>query len=243
MTFNSTTNTVTWTPTTSDEGSTQSFTLSATDTAGNTVTALPVEVSVAAASGITVIAPPAAVAPGSPVLIGFNDTGSSSSYTVSATSASDPTGADLTGTIMPSTNPVLQIVTNQGTMDFELLKNYATNTVAQIENLVNSGAYNPSTYTGFTGGFKLAVGSTTTAPINFEANNLTATAANIQTALVVAGFSGTTVTVNAAPPRRASCLTLPLRPANRPSPTYLPPPPRSRSRTPIRPRRRPRRKR
>ncbi len=63
---------------------------------------------------------------------------------------------------------------------------------------MNSGAYNPSTYTGFTGAFELAVGSTTTAPINFEANNLTATAANIQTALVAAGFSGTTVTVDAS---------------------------------------------
>ena len=152
-------------------------------------------VSVAAASGITVIAPPASIVPDSPVLVGFNDTGSSSSYTVSATSTADPSGADLTGTVMPATNPVLKIVTDQGEMDFELLQNYAPNTVAQIENLVNSGAYSPSTYTNFTGTFSLGVGSTVTGAITFEANNLTATAANIQRALVAAGLSGATVTV------------------------------------------------
>ena len=38
-------------------------------------------------------------------------------------------------------NPVLQIVTNVGTMDIELLDNYTPNTVAHIESLVELGAY------------------------------------------------------------------------------------------------------
>jgi cyclophilin family peptidyl-prolyl cis-trans isomerase len=47
-----------------------------------------------------------------------------------------------------------------------------------------------------TGTFALQVGGTTTASINFDSTNLTATATNIQNALVAAGFSGTTVTVD-----------------------------------------------
>jgi cyclophilin family peptidyl-prolyl cis-trans isomerase len=196
MSFDSSTNTVTWTPTADQAGLTPSFTLSATDTAGNTVNALPVFVSVAAASGITVIAPPANVAVDAPVLVSVNDANTGTPhYTVTATSTSDPTGAHLTGTVLPQTNQVLKIVTDQGEMDLELFNNFTPNTVTHFVNLVNSGTFDPSKYTNFTGTFQLAVGTVETSPITFDATNLTATAANIQSALVAAGLTGATVTV------------------------------------------------
>jgi hypothetical protein len=49
-----------------------------------------------------------------------------------------------------------------------------------------------------TGKFALQIGGTTTAQIDFDSTDLTTTAANIQTALIAAGFSGTTVTVDQA---------------------------------------------
>ena len=196
MTFDPATDTATWTPTSDQEGATGPITITATDTAGNIVGVLPVFVSVAAASGITVVAPPANVAVGSPVLVSFNDANTGTPhYTVTTTSTSDPSGADLTGTILPQTNQVLKIVTDQGEMDFELFNNYTPATVAHFVNLVNSGTFDPSTYTDFTGTFQLGVGTVATSTINFDATNLTATAANIQSALVAAGFSGATVTV------------------------------------------------
>ncbi len=48
------------------------------------------------------------------------------------------------------------------------------------------------------GTFQLQIGSTTTAAITFDSTNLTVTATNIQNALVTAGFTGTTVTVDQA---------------------------------------------
>ncbi len=188
MSFDSATNTVTWTPTSDQAGSTPSFTLSASDTAGNTVNALPVFASVAAASGITVVAPPATVAVNAPVLVSFNDANTGTPhYTVTTTSASDPTGADLAGTILPQTNQILKIVTDQGEMDLELFNNFSPNTVSHFVNLVNSGVFDPSTYTNFTGTFQLGANTSTstveTSAITFDATNLTATAANIQAAL------------------------------------------------------------
>ena len=188
MTFDPSTNTVTWTPASTDEGTTPSFTLSATDTAGNTVNALPVFISVAAASGITVVAPPATVAVNAPVLVSFNDANAGSPhYTVTTTSASDPHRHDLAGSILPQTNQVLKIVTDQGEMDLELFNNFTPNTVAHFVNLVNSGVFNPSTYTNFTGTFQLGANTSTstveTTAITFDATNLTTTAANIQAAL------------------------------------------------------------
>ncbi len=196
LAIDASTGTVTWTPTSDQEGTTPSFTILATDTAGNSVTELPVFISVAAASGITVVAPPADVAVDAPVLVSFNDANTGTPhYTVTATSASDPNGTKLTGTVLPQTNQVLKIVTDQGEMDLELFNNFTPNTVAHFVNLVNSGTFNPSTYTNFTGTFQLNVGTVTTAAINFDATNLTATAANIQNALVAAGLTGATVTV------------------------------------------------
>jgi len=143
-----------------------------------------------------VVAPPANVAVNSPVLVSFNDANPGTPhYTVTTTSAGDPTGAHLAGTILPQTNQILKVVTDQGEMDFQLFNNFTPNTVTHFVNLVNSGVFNPSTYTNFTGTFILGVGTVTTAAINFDATNLTATAANIQAALVAAGLTGTTVTV------------------------------------------------
>ena len=140
--------TVTWTPTAAEEGTTQSFTLAAKDSLGNTATALPVYVAVSAASGITVLVPPADVAVGSPVLVGFNDAaaGANTTYTVTASSASDPNGTLLTGLVMPQDNPVLQIDTSLGEMDFQLLNNYTHSTVTQFESVINSPNYTNLTF-------------------------------------------------------------------------------------------------
>ncbi len=141
MTFNGD-NTFTWPAadvTSSLVGTTQSFTVTLSDSIGNSPT-ITVFVAVAATSGISVFSPPASVVIGSPVLVAFNDASPSSTYTVTS---SDP--GQLAATLMQennqTANPVLQIVTNVGNMDLELLGNYAPNTVAHIVSLVNSGDY------------------------------------------------------------------------------------------------------
>ncbi len=132
-----------WTPQTTDAGTTKSFTVNLTDTLGNSST-VTVFVAVAATSVISVIAPPTQVAVGSPVLVSFNDTSGSAStvYTVTTSSSSDSTGSHLTATVMPQTNQVLKIATDQGDMYFELLNNYTPNTVSHFVNLVNANLYN-----------------------------------------------------------------------------------------------------
>ncbi len=200
MSFDSATNTFTWTPTADQAGTSPSFSATVTDsTAGNTQTLGPVYVAVAAANGLTVIAPANDVASGSPVLVSFSDTNPGTpNYTITTSSSDDPTGSNLTATLLPETNQVLKIVTNLGEMDFQLFNNFTPNTVQQIENLVNSGTYNESTYDAFTGTFTLQVGSVTTAPITFDATDLATTATNIQTALEAA-LPGVTASVTVAP--------------------------------------------
>ena len=148
MTFDSSTDTVSWTPTSDQEGETASFAITATDTAGNTASTLPIYVSVAAASGITVVAPTASIAVGSPVLVAFNDSDTSGTptYTVTTSSTADSNGADLTATVTPLTNQVLEIMTNYGEMDFQLLNNYTPNTVSHFTGLVDSGTYTNTTF-------------------------------------------------------------------------------------------------
>ena len=144
MTFDAATNAFSgWTPASTDAGTTQAFTVNLSDSIGNSST-VTVFVAVAGTSAITVVAPPADVAVGSPVLVSFNDTSGSASthYAVTTSSASDASGAQLTATVLPQTNQILKIVTDQGEMDFELLNNYTPNTVAHFVNLVNSGTYN-----------------------------------------------------------------------------------------------------
>ena len=141
MTFNAGTNTFSgWTPTSSKVGTTQSFPVTLSDSIGNSTT-VSVFVSVAATSNLSVFTPPTSLVVGSPVLVAFNDANPGTpAYSVTT---SNPSA--LSATIMKenstTANPVLQIVTNVGTMDIELLDNYTPNTVAHIESLVNSGAY------------------------------------------------------------------------------------------------------
>ena len=144
MNFDAATNTVTWTPTADQAGTTQSFTATVTDTTtNNTVTLGPIFVAVAAANGLTVVAPASSVASGSPVLVSFQDTNAGTpSYTISTSSTSDPAGSNLTATLLPETNQVLKIVTDQGEMDFQLFNNFTPNTVQHFVDLVNSGTYN-----------------------------------------------------------------------------------------------------
>ena len=144
MNFDAGTNTFTWTPTADQAGTTQSFTASVKDTTtGDTVTLGPVFVAVAAANGLTVVAPAASIASGSPVLVSFQDTNPGTpTYTISTSSTSDPTGSNLTATLLPQTNQVLKIVTDQGEMDFQLFNNFTPNTVQHFDDLVNSGTYN-----------------------------------------------------------------------------------------------------
>jgi cyclophilin family peptidyl-prolyl cis-trans isomerase len=200
MSFDAATNTFTWTPTADQAGTSLSFTASVTDsTAGNTVTLGPVYVEVAAANGLTVVAPADDVASGSPVLVSFSDANAGTpNYTITTSSSDDPTGSNLTATLLPQTNQVLKIVTNEGEMDFQLFNNFTPSTVQHFVDLVNSGTYNQSTYDAFTGTFTLQVGTATTAPITFDATDLATTATNIQAALEAA-LPGVTAAVSVAP--------------------------------------------
>ena len=139
MNFDAGTNTFTWTPTADQAGTTQSFTATVKDTTtGNTQTLGPVFVAVAAANGLTVVAPAASVATRAPVLVSFQDTNTGTpNYTISTSSTSDPTGSNLTATLLPETNQVLKIVTDQGEMDFQLFNNFTPNTVQHFDDLVN----------------------------------------------------------------------------------------------------------
>jgi cyclophilin family peptidyl-prolyl cis-trans isomerase len=138
MTFDSSTNTFSgWTPTTTEVGTTQSFTVNLSDTIGNTTT-VTVFVAVSAAAGVNVLAPPSSIAIGSPVLVAFNTTNTGTpNFSVTTSNNSQ-----LTATLLPATNQVLQIDTSMGVMDFQLLNNYTPNTIAHIESLINSGTYN-----------------------------------------------------------------------------------------------------
>jgi cyclophilin family peptidyl-prolyl cis-trans isomerase len=142
MTFDAATATFTWTPTAAQAGTSPSFTATVKDSANNTATLGPIYVAVAAANGLTVVAPAAAIVSGSPVLVAFNNANTGTpNFTVTTSSSSDPSGSNLTATVMPQTNQVLKIVTDHGEMDFQLLDNYTPNTVSHFVNLVNSGTY------------------------------------------------------------------------------------------------------
>ena len=142
MTLDAANSTISWTPAAGQGGTTQSFALTATDALGLSATTSLVYVSVAAADGLTVIAPPASIAIGSPVVVGVNDA-SAAAPTFTATT-SDENG--LAATFLPQTNQVLKVVTDEGEMDFQLFNNYTPNTVQHFVNLVNSGAYANTTF-------------------------------------------------------------------------------------------------
>jgi len=143
LTFNATTNTFTWTPTTAG---TQTFTAALTDSIGNSTVGA-VYVAVGAANGLTVIAPAPNIASGSPVLVAMDTTNTGTpNFSVTTSSSSDPTGSNLTATLVPQSNPVLKIVTSLGEMDLQLLENYTPNTVAHIISLVDSGAYTNTSF-------------------------------------------------------------------------------------------------
>ena len=79
---------------------------------------------------------------------------------------------------------------------------------------VNDGLGNSQTFQvhiGFSGPLELDVGSTPTGQIDFDSGNPTATAANIQSALLALGLSGTTVTVaaNSTPTSLVFTVTFP----------------------------------
>ncbi len=154
MTFNKATQTFSgWTPTSAEAGTTQSFTATLTDTLGNSTT-VSVFVAVAGTSGVSVLAPPTSIAIGSPVLVALNSADSGTpNFKVTTSSSSDPKGSDLTATLMPQSNQVLQIVTNQGVMDFQLLNNYTPNTVAHFVNLIDSGTYTSTSFYRIIAGF------------------------------------------------------------------------------------------
>ena len=111
-------------------------------TSGSVGTVGPVFVAVSAASGISVFAPPANIAVGSPVLVAFNDANAGTpTYNVATSDSSH-----LTATLMPQTNQVLKIVTSLGEMDFQLLDNYTPNTVSHFASLIDAGTYTNATF-------------------------------------------------------------------------------------------------
>jgi large repetitive protein len=135
MTFDPTTNTFSWTPVASQVGATQTFSVTLSDTAGNNPT-ISIFAAVAATSGVSALAPPSNIAIGSPVLVPLNSANSGTPNFSVTTSDSH-----LTATLLPQTNPVLKIVTDQGEMDFQLLNNYTPNTVAHLRSLISSNTY------------------------------------------------------------------------------------------------------
>jgi len=150
LTFSAATNTFTWTPTTAG---TQTFTVNLTDAIGNSAVDT-VYVAVAAANGLTVIAPPPSIAIGSPVLVAMDSTNAGTpNFSVTTTSTGDPSGSELTASLMPQTNQVLKIVTSLGDMYVQLFDNYTPNTVAHIVNLVDSGLYTNTSFYRIIQGF------------------------------------------------------------------------------------------
>ena len=86
-----------WTPTSSEVGTTQTFTVTLSDSIGNSTT-VPVFVSVAATSGLSVFTPPTSVVVGSPVLVAFNDANPGTpNYSVTTSNPSDTVGDDHEG--------------------------------------------------------------------------------------------------------------------------------------------------
>ena len=172
MEFNAKTGTFTWTPSTAG---TQTFTATLTDSIGNSSVGT-VYVAVAAANGLTVIAPPPTIASGSPVLVAMDSTNSGTQkFSVTTSSSSDPTGSKLTASLMPQSNQVLKIVTNYGEEDIQLLNNYTPNTVAHIISLVNSGAYTNTSFYRIIEGFMsqggvAATGSGSSIPVELNAD-------------------------------------------------------------------------
>jgi cyclophilin family peptidyl-prolyl cis-trans isomerase len=155
MSFDATTQTFTWTPTADQAGTSPSFTATVTDTTlNNTITLGPIFVAVAAADGLTVIAPPASMAIGSPALIAFDSTNANPTFTVSTSDSSA-----LTATLMPQTNQVLEIDTNLGDMEFQLLNNYTPNTVSHFVNLVDSNTYTNTSFYRIIQSFMIQGGS------------------------------------------------------------------------------------
>ena len=89
------------------------------------------------------------------------------------------------GAVADATNPDVTLTNNKnGT--YTLTPTAGYNGVQYLE---------VAAITPVSGTFQLEVGSITTAAINFDSTNLTTTAANMQSALVTAGFSGATVSV------------------------------------------------
>jgi len=174
MTFDAATATFTWTPTADLAGTSPSFTATVKDTTLNNTATLAVYVMVAAANGLTVIAPAADIANGSPVLVAFNDANTGTpTYTVTTSSSSDPTGSNLTATLMPQTNQVLKILTDQGEMDIQLFDNYTPNTVNHFLDLVNAGTYTNTSFYRIIQDFMIQGGSGGTGgaiPVELNAN-------------------------------------------------------------------------
>ena len=76
-----------------------------------------------------------------------------------------------------------------------LTQNGSTYTVTPANGFYGTQYLEVMAFTPLTGQFQLQVGATMTANIAFDSTNLSGTAANIQTALLNAGFTGATVTV------------------------------------------------
>jgi cyclophilin family peptidyl-prolyl cis-trans isomerase len=146
MAYSASTKTFTWTPTSDEVGVTQIFTVGLSDTIGNSPT-VSVFVAVAGTSGVAAIAPAANIAIGSPVLVALNSADAGTpSFSVTTSSTADPTGADLTASFTAASDPVLQVVTSLGDMDFQLLHDYTPNTVAHFISLIDSGAYTNTSF-------------------------------------------------------------------------------------------------
>jgi len=131
-----------------------------------TTTAATLAVSV---SGLSVLTPPTSVAIGSPVLIAMNSVNSGTpNFSVTTSDNSK-----LTATLMPQTNQVLKIVTDQGEMDFQLLNNFTPNTVSHFIDLVNTNTYTNTSFYRIIQTFMIqggSGGSGSTIPVELNAD-------------------------------------------------------------------------
>ena len=86
--------------------------------------------------------------------------------------------------------------------DMTLTQNGSSYTVTPTSGYYGVQVLEVTGFTPVSGTFELQVGSTTTGSISFDSTNLATTAANIQSALRTAGFSGATVTARLGFDRR-----------------------------------------
>ena len=114
---------------------------------GNSRTLGPVYVEVAAANGLTVIAPPTNIAIGSPVLVALNSTNAGTpAFSVTTSSSSDPDGSRLDGNAHAADQPGLENRHQPGRDGLPVAQQLHAQHGGHFVNLVDSDTYTNTTF-------------------------------------------------------------------------------------------------